>query len=200
MIHSTAQNQIKSPLLRLPAEICNQIYEYVLSDASIYACSNYICRVATDSTSSRWGVSSHAHFPRHLLHLLEVCQQIHSEARLLLFNINCLAGEIGDVHDFLTNEWLGFDQVSALKSLQLEIWGDYNMGYDHEGVTGNPTETIERKFETFAKLAGLEDIKISICCWGPSHQNIGKSAKSNIEAIFYRKGKTVKVEVLVHRF
>jgi hypothetical protein len=98
--YGTLRNQVECPLLRLPAELRLHIYGY-LSVGNITVCDEDQC--PTDHLATYRGIT-HIHYPRHRLHLLQVCQQIHAEAKALIFNRSCLTGHYLDVLKFLLDD------------------------------------------------------------------------------------------------
>lgn len=95
-IHSFTRNQQHSPLLRLPAELRNQIYTLLFSSLPILICftTSYATRPIDPcpfpiSKPRRW---SHMHYSRLRLSLTEVCRQTYAETRLLPFALNTFTG------------------------------------------------------------------------------------------------------------
>jgi hypothetical protein len=116
VIFNTLQNQANSPLLRLPAEIRNKICSYVLRDGCIRVCTERWSKSGCRPCRSK--VFSHAHFTIRLLRLLETCQQIYAEARLLVFSLNPLiGGYFGGIDGFLTDNSLDPSQEAAITTL-----------------------------------------------------------------------------------
>ncbi|KAJ4372173.1 hypothetical protein N0V83_003946 [Neocucurbitaria cava] len=90
-----------SPLLRLPAELRNQIYEYVLGGKSIcLTCCVEVrkrdlkeegfctAEIATCVTPPGSGYDGADPEERSTLNIVKVCRQIHAETRLLIFSLN----------------------------------------------------------------------------------------------------------------
>lgn len=83
-----ARNQRKSPLLRLPGELRNKIYEYTFSNAivSVFRSSELPDYVEMKPhMGSR--VSYRTTTPHNLVALTKTCRQIFAESRLLLFRL-----------------------------------------------------------------------------------------------------------------
>jgi len=90
-ITRTLRNQRESPLLRLPAELRNQIYAYVLGDHEI----------CTESLPWGYPTPGHHHIqlsshnngiwtrPHHFLALTATSRQLRSETEFLPFRLNC---------------------------------------------------------------------------------------------------------------
>lgn len=96
-MNSTFLNQITSSLLRLPAEIRNQIYGDVFYTTRIK-----ICRKDHPLSGHGTIVSDpHAHYPRQHLHLLEACRQTYTEARLVAYEVNEVVGDRSAIELFL---------------------------------------------------------------------------------------------------
>ena len=81
---STLQNAIKSPLLRLPGEVRNRIYEYALGGEEV-CCSYYKRPYLRPGQPNRTGKEK---YPLSLLMLPQVCRQIHAESALLPYHLN----------------------------------------------------------------------------------------------------------------
>lgn len=82
---STARNKMMSPLLRLPPETRNSIYDYVLGGH----------RVRLDDQIHVFSASS-SEVPQPLGNLLSItktCRQTHSESALMFFELNEFGGE-----------------------------------------------------------------------------------------------------------
>ncbi|KAF1839924.1 uncharacterized protein K460DRAFT_349413 [Cucurbitaria berberidis CBS 394.84] len=84
------RNKAVSPLLRLPAELRNHIYGYVLGGKSIcLTSSDGVCigEIAPCLTPPESGYNGNEE-EHGALQLLYVCRQVHAEARLLIFSLN----------------------------------------------------------------------------------------------------------------
>ncbi|OAL07518.1 hypothetical protein IQ06DRAFT_342243 [Phaeosphaeriaceae sp. SRC1lsM3a] len=158
----TIHNRTNSPLLCLPAEIRNQIYGYVLKDTFELCVKNSCARGRSDPTIHGFG---HAHFPRHLLYLLEACQQTHAEARLLLFRVNALHGDHEAIDKFLWGDKqhvFTVDQISNLRVVKFSVSDFYfvrGSGNTILGLGGIIKGTIER----LKQLPDLQNLVITIC-------------------------------------
>jgi hypothetical protein len=86
--YSARQNQRDSPLLRLPAELRNQIFRYALGGETW----NFVVR-----ESNRHRVRNCSGF-QHALALLAVCRQIYAETALLPFSLGSFS--FNDSDDF----------------------------------------------------------------------------------------------------
>ncbi|KAI8940214.1 hypothetical protein NX059_003919 [Plenodomus lindquistii] len=85
----TASNSRISPLLKLPGELRNKIYNYILGDLSIrFKSCNYL--------SVQMGWMPHA------LALTQVCRQVHAETRLIEKTCTELSGHISNFYPLLT--------------------------------------------------------------------------------------------------
>lgn len=190
-----------SPLLALPAEIHNQIYGYVLCNEDISICSNdeYFLTLRHDRGFDNWiRFFGHAHFPRQILYILEVCQQIHAEAKLLVFRLNTLNGSLPNLDIFLfCRSALSSHQSSALRSVGVKL--GYDDVYDiHSCVRSEFSETCRWQLEELAKLQDLEGIIIRVGVYYTDGQRNLKDvplAKAIEEAV-YQEDKMVKVQVV----
>jgi hypothetical protein len=119
-MHSAQMNQEYSPLLRLPAELRDKIYNHVLGVSYIELCRLYPCfvcrQIAPDSLDPVW------HFKGHLP-FLSTCWQIYTEAKLLPFILNPILGYASDMALFLHpafKQW----QLRAITELQIVVRRD----------------------------------------------------------------------------
>lgn len=188
VIHSTMHNQLKSPLLRLPAEIRNRIYEYTLHDTCINTCQEIKCprthKFCFDAGicqrsdfgprvqipwSSRCMDHLHVHFAKDRLQLLQVCQQIYAEAKLLVFSSNTLTGNIIRVDQFLGKDNWSRNQINAIRTVKLEC----NLRFIC--LAAGRDISVMRPGQTFsltglAKIQNLEKVIFHLICCGPEHE------------------------------
>jgi hypothetical protein len=97
----TTRNQKESPLLRLPSELRNQIYDLVFSDLYFYPTLDHLalppgvlsvfCEKRSDPSSGRGPVANPTA-------LLRTCRQVHKDAELLLFE--CAEFNLGEEFAF----------------------------------------------------------------------------------------------------
>ncbi|KAH5153477.1 hypothetical protein HBH69_127310 [Parastagonospora nodorum] len=95
----TLRNQLESPLLRLPAEIRNNIYENVLGGHE-FRRNVYIVDIF--SLSKQIDLGKH----RRLLAITATCRQLQNETQKLVFRLNSVAGECIDVRVCLRKKGL----------------------------------------------------------------------------------------------
>lgn len=76
MYHSAERDQIDSPLLRLPAEMCNIIYSFAMDEAHVHLTNELDAKMRHDYKD---------------VSLLQTCRQISDEARALRSVDICLA-------------------------------------------------------------------------------------------------------------
>jgi hypothetical protein len=93
--YSIARNDWESPLLRLPADLRNRIYEIVIYNGTHEFFSLYQFH---RNQRRRRRLSDVSNPKQHLVALLRVCRAIHSETALLPFSLNTC--------DFCRFEWL----------------------------------------------------------------------------------------------
>jgi hypothetical protein len=126
---SRARNREQSPLLRLPGELRNKIYEYAMSDVTItiFPSSNprkpfqlyaYLARGAADAISSSNVLD--------MTGLMRTCQQVYLETRLLPFQ--AITFHVNSDGSFITflEKLLGAER-DAITTVQLSTV-DANMG------------------------------------------------------------------------
>lgn len=126
-INSTIENQRTSPLLRLPAELRNKIYEYALSGD---------VRVCFPGTCDECWQKIHEPPPRHFggcISLLQTCRQAYTEAKLLPFTLDTFSDSTSDLIHYLGykfEEW----QLNAVTSVKVCV-EPYHVGLMHEHGT-----------------------------------------------------------------
>ncbi|KAH4583457.1 hypothetical protein HBI33_026050 [Parastagonospora nodorum] len=118
---TTINNQANSPLLRLPAELRNQIYEHTLSGLVIrieMSMNKENCGFTTCSTYStiydprRYGLGN-------LSALSTVCRQLHTETHLLPFCLNDFGGYSKSFTQAIDGGHLSTEQVNAIRKVDL---------------------------------------------------------------------------------
>lgn len=203
---STLRNQLDSPLVRLPAEISNQIYGYVLTNKfNIAICTEDYCDLHPDGPVggplSVARMLMHAHFPRHILHLLEVCQQTYAEARLIPFGVNCVKGEAGEVNDYLSSGLLNSWQTSAVKEIHVEPLR-CEICFMDGCVIGEIEKECLEDLEKLRTLQGLESLAIDFLCYQHCHQAdpaFGVLAKEKIETTSQKNKSNIKIKFVDER-
>jgi hypothetical protein len=155
----TQQNQLDSPILRLPAELRNKIYQYIFGDKVIGL---YVLPKIPRAKGSRNGeyqrvtksnieaLSSGRHDnmpqngkPSYTFALVKVCRQIYSEARMLPFHLNTFGVPRPDDLKFLLSVMQL--QLSEVRTVRLTTnngcptcWSDLQSMSHFDGV-----QTIE---------------------------------------------------------
>lgn len=128
-IHSTRQNKLSSPLLRLPAELRNHIYGYVVTTPNhglwnipehtyLHDALNGKFRPKFNDEQLRRRMAERAHAQRHLS-LLSVCRQVHDEARLFPFEFNTFAFNSPRLFRFLAK--LSQPQRNAIHGIKINF-------------------------------------------------------------------------------
>ncbi|KAF2270746.1 hypothetical protein CC78DRAFT_596414 [Lojkania enalia] len=138
------RNRNESPLLRLPGELRNQIFEYVLDLGYELRTSN--------SYIKRRGMSPIVHAgKRNALSLLHVCRQLYDETTILPYTLNTFT--FHDLYD--VDLWIRKTlpcQLETIKSVGIcasWAWSDALNYYDLDS-------------QLISKLPGLRKLKISI--------------------------------------
>lgn len=150
----TIRNQRESPLLRLPAELRNKVYTYVLGGREIELCCNESCgcggrrRYGRVPRGKQGPVS---HYPRSLLALLETCHQVHGEARLLPFSSNMFLATALDWKELIA-EHFSDERKNAIQAIGVQIYG-----YSGDQVMDEFADS-----DLFNHLAMLSNLKV-IC-------------------------------------
>ncbi|KAF2751043.1 hypothetical protein M011DRAFT_191503 [Sporormia fimetaria CBS 119925] len=108
-VEAYSSNQLSFPLLRLPAEIRNQIWSDVFEVGTLKINFNL---------KANFGDEFEDYTPR--LAVLLVCRQIYAEARLLPFSLNTVMFANAEVLRSLYSDWLTPCQCSAIRCLSPE--------------------------------------------------------------------------------
>jgi hypothetical protein len=141
-------NQKHSPLLRLPAELRNAIYQYVFDDCQQIRFvdgrrSFIVCRNASTKTPAVW------RHPWNLLALTESCRQLYHETRMLPFENGEFCGYMKRMHLALS-EYLTREQINAISRVRLMV--------DKEDVQGRPYRLLVW-YDVAGFLAEAEGLK-----------------------------------------
>lgn len=138
-----------SPLFRLPAEIRNQIYAYILGGETfnIYCWRRY----------KPYGFATRILRKRKFfLALLAVCRQLHSETRLLPFSLNAFSFTSQDAF----RSWLdkfSLDQQKTIQKIHLVTWMARHM-VEGEGWRSKPLNEVL----PLVRLPGLRKVEIEV--------------------------------------
>ncbi|KAF1832936.1 hypothetical protein BDW02DRAFT_624666, partial [Decorospora gaudefroyi] len=179
------RNQRDSPLLRLPAELRNKIYRFVLGG-------NHI-RPYCETVMGVWEVS----FPgwaysRLQLALLEVCRQVYAETKLLPFSLNRFVGYPEHMFELLATS-LTPTQANALKTVYFYVdqFGIYGLGdMPHCGLTRWFTVNLME----LGKYEGLQ--KVGLVWYDSESEVLKKSLKQQAEKVL-KNGRRTDIQVAV---
>jgi hypothetical protein len=80
-----------------------------------------------DSSNDKYNVGPHILYPRQHLNLLEICRQIHTEAKLLRFTLSTFAGRYERLAEI--PELLEADQMHAITAIRM-YFGRDSLGLD----------------------------------------------------------------------
>lgn len=112
-VNSTRRNEKESPLLRLPAELRNKIYEYTIG--------GYVIELFESTKKPHYNMLSQAdgHYTAlaNPTVLSKTCRQLHKETALLPYSLNTFHGRIRYIHKFLKG--LTKAQREQIKSLEI---------------------------------------------------------------------------------
>jgi hypothetical protein len=115
--YSTARNQEQCPLLRLPAELRNKIYEYALSGFQIHIDRDPItCQIRARHALLKETNDRHAQFQA----LTTTCRQIHQESQPLPVTLNEFVGRPEDLFICLR---YGLAYVGTIRRLRIFVDG-----------------------------------------------------------------------------
>lgn len=106
--------------------------------------------------------TEHAHYPAYLLHLAEVCQQIHADTKLLIFSGKGVSGHPGHVFRFLGSGSLTIDQKCAIRTINyriLEVLLPCEVGIARPN--GQPHRSFTYCLKRLFELKGLQKIVIT---------------------------------------
>jgi hypothetical protein len=174
-LSSTLRNRLDSPLLRLPAELRNKIYGYVLTQEAIRVAGPWGCDTCTRPL---W--VQHAHYPRHILNILEVCQQTYTEGRLLVFSLNQHVGDHLAIHEHV-DKILTAEQRSALKEVHLEILNSRPFGCGNKlSIHGLMTSSLRPVLRYVSGLSGLRKI-VLVHVYACAHHRLCPSDVANLK-------------------
>ncbi|KAF2831046.1 hypothetical protein CC86DRAFT_377964 [Ophiobolus disseminans] len=190
------QNQRDSPLLRLPAKLRNHINGYVLGGNQVYIeCNPAYCswenlkkpyiRISTRNYS-RHKDDFAWHRPKHLFGLLQVCRQVHAEAKELPFTSNSFWGTVTSLSAALRVHILPLVEARHINNVRILLDAvDVDIS---TGLTGTTFDGLSRPLITLVHLlrqpTGLRLIQVEFAA--------RKTAKLNgLEAVV---GKEVKRE------
>ena len=185
---STKRNAEVSPLIKLPAEIRNQIYELVLS--------GYLVRYHTETTSENsgrtWTIrlvatvksgATRSTQASHAFALPLVCRQIFTDTRLLVYSLSVMSFLYRDVlHRFVRSH--PRDVVAAVTNVQ----PSQSMYYGYWVISKNTPVPLATIFPNLTTIYIKQ-------WWGPvwTRRKQNASQKEILEAIRLVELKDVKV-------
>ncbi|KAI4953868.1 hypothetical protein J4E91_002716 [Alternaria rosae] len=132
----TQRNQLESPLLGLPVEIRNKIYDYVFSVGSVHFGLSLHHYRTSETDYEPQGCE-----PTDLLDVASTCRQIHSDTSTLSFKNNVII--LDDKKLFKMVGQLEPHQLEAIKALEIVF-------YDQRGYFPNwisVSRTLAKKFK-----------------------------------------------------
>jgi hypothetical protein len=186
---NTMHNPQDSPILHLPAELRNQIYAYVLTEARPIE----VHRASAPSSMDpdcRLRFSLPATVPsRHfaaLLPLTQVCRQIRAETTALPYGLNIFALEIEAINDFVAI--LPAHAHAVMKSLAVRT-----TRHRHPHLLELRFHPAHRIFEGLAHLSALGKIFL------PNYMMTALGVEKWRQAIQSNVGLAVEVEKVVER-
>ncbi|KAH7076572.1 hypothetical protein BKA63DRAFT_412497, partial [Paraphoma chrysanthemicola] len=134
---STARNAASSPLLRLPVELRNKIYAYVLTGNYPYP---FNVMNSTMDPPKQGEVSQAIRIMKeepHPLALLSCCRQVHADAKLLPFELNVfefeVLGRLASNSEKVAAVLLPFQRAAITRICT----SDYNMPVDADYIFGD---------------------------------------------------------------
>ncbi|KAI4683274.1 hypothetical protein J4E81_009403 [Alternaria sp. BMP 2799] len=168
-MNATQRNQTESPLLKLPGEVRNKIYNYVFSVGSVYFGRSHHHYRTSETDYVPEGCE-----PTDLLDVVSTCRQIRSDTSTLLFKNNVII--IDDQKIFKIVEQLEPHQLEAIKALEIIF-------YDIKGCMPNLT-TLSRMFaREFKNMLGLERVSVRLICWLQEDDVLERECEAFCEAL-----------------
>ncbi|KAH8733005.1 hypothetical protein GQ44DRAFT_766072 [Phaeosphaeriaceae sp. PMI808] len=192
-INTGNRNQRESSLLRLPAEIRNIIYEYVLGGRT------YRFKDALHFKHARLNTNGE----RHTLGLLSVCHQIYSEASLLPYSLNTFSFREFEMslRPFLHHRHLA--HFRAIKSIELVTYQAARMWA--APACFSPDFTEIREMGILRRLPNLKEIRVIVdlntslyVCYGTRDFDFG-TIRQNSEAL-ERVVRQIRPDVRIYFF
>ena len=151
--HRIKRNQEESPLLRLPAEIRNRIYEYALGLGRTF-------RMDIRRNANLVGVDKKSK-EKNCLSLLRACRQIYAEAVLIPFRVNTFVFHGQHIFDEWTSTVLPIRR-EAVASIELRTTSRRIMMWTHN-------RTSDYALFPWSKFPGLKKIHIHVLRAGTSY-------------------------------
>ncbi|RMZ66580.1 tetratricopeptide-like helical [Pyrenophora seminiperda CCB06] len=175
----TERNQQTSPLLRLPAELRNKIYNYVFHSPPIRPYRDH-------RVYGAWAYS------RRQLSLLQVCRQVYFEARLVPFKCNVFVGYAEHVIELLVTSFAP-QQADVISTV--DIYVDAFAVY-RDGVI--PDVGLKKWFTSeLAEMAMLKGLKeVTLVWFGSDVMVVREGLKWEVSGVFEEVGRAdIKVVV-----
>ncbi|KAL1795123.1 hypothetical protein ACET3X_006939 [Alternaria dauci] len=176
------RNHRKSPLLRLPAELRNKIYEYVFLSQPIRPFREH----------REW---PHWAYPRSQLNLLEACRQIYLEAKLFPFALNVFVGYAEHVIELLLTTFTT-SQTDIISNVRLYVdaFGVYRDGKLPE--TGLKAWFIE-ELGDLCQLVSLREV--TLIWFGSDIEVVREHLEMSVLSIFKEAGRA-DIKIVVRYF
>jgi hypothetical protein len=192
-------NAKSSPLLHLPGEIRNSIYEYVLQEDAPY-------RLATAMILEDLRKVSLFPVVPHRLALLRTCRQLYLETALLPFQLNIFAFRSRTFRDFVSSQ-LTRAQRHAIRGIETCIHAGEGLWWLVSRVESLWSPRYEKvaiaaddlAFRTL--LPGLQNIKIKVSeirfrAWSVPEDDTTIHARENLR-VWLRNGNLERVKVVI---
>lgn len=174
-----------SPFLRLPAEIRNMIYAYVLG--------GYIWSIKmTQDTAGNTRVRADDGI-KNALALLKVNRQIHAEAHLFPYLYNTFAGvHNGHLHDWVKS--LTHAKRTCIRAIKRHKRGYVVKAMKGQGLTINPAFWMDESKIADWGLDGLQRIEVEVALQKWGWDNDKDEMKRTIDEALVKLHKMVEVE------
>jgi hypothetical protein len=184
-----------SPLLRLPAELRNHIWDYVLTLQRPIGVHRLMTLSSYDDPDkdicfeipNKADMEAHGDFAP-LFHLSQVCRDLRAETSGLVYSANVFAVEVADLEEFLHQ--LHANARLAIKALALRT----NRQHDKDShVLERRFCRLRRNLGALAQLPSLEKIFL------PNYGTPGASVEDWEEAVLSSAGARVEVKMVEER-
>jgi hypothetical protein len=121
----------------------------------------------------------HVHYPRHLVNILQVCQQTYAESRLLVFRLNQYIGDHLAMHGHV-DKVLTIEQRSEIHEVHLEI--PHNDIYHpiSNKIIFSGAPSLRPALRYISGLQGLRKI-VLVHVYNPSEHRLLPSDVANIK-------------------
>lgn len=184
-VHSTARNSLESPLLRLPAEIRNQIWDLVYDGMAV--------AVRHTSTKTRMIVRDNrgvgVAFRDHCRTPDLICKQYWAEASAIALGKYCFYFSTPEeLYAFVSTSG---PYIARIRQIELEL--DLDMGEKSR----NEVQWVKALSScTSDRFESLEDVTLVCMLWVPDHVRLAQDGELMENQILQKCGLTTIIQIL----